>query len=55
MILKYENYKENGKILIKKCRKIKITKNMPVKIRLPWKRQVVWAKACQIKMSPDKF
>ena len=23
--------------------------DMPVKIRLPWKRQLAWAKACHIK------
>ena len=28
---------------------------MPVKIWLPWKRQVTWTVTCQIKLLPDKF
>ena len=28
---------------------------MPVKIWLPWKRQVTWAVTCHIKVLPDKF
>ena len=28
---------------------------MPVKIRLPWKRQVTWVVTCYIKLLPDKF
>ena len=28
---------------------------MPVKIWLPWKRQVTWTVTCHIKLLPDKF
>ena len=28
---------------------------MPVKIRLPWKRQIAWTKSCHTKLLPDKF
>ena len=37
-----ENCKENGKILINNERKSKFRKNMPVKIRLPWKRKIAY-------------
>ena len=36
-------------------REIEVLKNMPVKIWLPWKRQVTWAVTSHIKMLPDKF
>ena len=36
-------------------REIEIVKNMPVKIWLPWKRQVTWTVTCHIKLLPDKF
>ena len=28
---------------------------MPVKIRLPWKRQIAWTKMCHTKLLPDKL
>ena len=28
---------------------------MPVKIWLPWKRQIAWAKTCHTKLLPDNF
>ena len=31
------------------------TKNMPVKIWLPWKHQVTWTVTRHIKFLPDKF
>ena len=30
-------------------------KNMPVKIRLPWKHQATWTVTCHIKLLPDNF
>ena len=36
-------------------REIEILKNMPIKIRLPWKHQVMWTVTCHIKLLPDKF
>ena len=36
-------------------REIEILKNMPVKIWLPWKRQVTWTVKCHIKLLPHKF
>ena len=41
--------------LIFKLREIKILKNMPVKIWLPWKRQVTWTVTYYIKLFPDNF
>ena len=41
--------------LIFKLREIEILKNMPVKIWLPWKRQVTWTVTCHIKFFPDNF
>ena len=41
--------------LIFKLREIKIFKNMPEKIWLPWKRQVTWAVRCHIKLLPLNF
>ena len=40
MVLKCENYKKKRENFDYKCKKIKISKNIPVKIRLPWKRQI---------------
>ena len=42
-------------VLIFLMREIKILKNMPFKIWLPWKRQVTWTVTCHIKLLPDKF
>ena len=36
-------------------REIELLKNMPVKIWLPWKRQVTWTVTCHIKLLPHKF
>ena len=55
MIQKCEICKENGKILIKNARKSKFQKTLPVKIRLPWKRQIAWTKICLTKLLPVKF
>ena len=38
-----------------KCKKIKISKNLPVKIWLSWKHQIAWTKICHTKVLPDKF
>ena len=37
-----------------KSKNIKISKNMPVKIRLPWKRQIAFTKICHTKLLADK-
>ena len=47
MIEKCENYEENGKILFKNEKENQNYEKHSVKIRLPWKRQIVWAKTCQ--------
>ena len=41
--------------LIFSIREIEILKKLPVKIWLPWKRQVTWAVTCYIKLLPNKF
>ena len=41
--------------LICKLREIENWKNMPLKIWLPWKRQVTWTVTCHIKLLPDNF
>ena len=46
--LKWENSDQ-------KCKKVKISKNMPVKIQLRWKRQIAWTKTCYTKLLSDKF
>ena len=33
----------------------RILKNMPVKMWLPWKRQIAWIKKRDTKLWPDKF
>ena len=38
-----------------KIRAIEILKNMPVKIWLTWKHQVMWTAICHIKLFPDNF
>ena len=55
MLYKCENDQKRWEILIKKCKEIKISRNMSVKIRLPWKRQIAWTKICHAKLLPDEF
>ena len=56
MIQKCEIAKKTyRKIHIKNVRISKISKHMPVKIRLPWKRQIAWTKTCHTKFLPDEF
>ena len=46
---------QEGFPLLFKLLGIEILKNMPVKIRLPWKRQVTWTVTCHMKLFPDNF
>ena len=56
MILRLEKcHTEESFPLIFKLREIEILKNMPVKIWLPWKRQVTRTVTCHIKWFPDNF
>ena len=41
--------------LIFKLRETEIMKNLPVKIWLPWKRQVTWIFTCHIKLFLGNF
>ena len=44
-----------GENFCRKYKKIEISKNMPVKIRLPWKLQIAWTKKYHIELLHDKF
>ena len=46
--------KKTGKFWLK-MHEIKISKNMPVEIRFPWKRQTACTKICHTKLLPGKF